>query len=244
MQLVCRGEFQFKQQPESRCYEALASIQPPDYVSIQAAARKPLLPQREVAQAIGVTVSIQAAARKPLLPWQSVTLSGFYPFQFKQQPESRCYLDKWVRTQIQIRFNSSSSPKAAATLGKILMLSSPWFQFKQQPESRCYLWPTALCRLGKTCFNSSSSPKAAATQYAGIPIAWVSFQFKQQPESRCYLPWAMVAQSRDFVSIQAAARKPLLPITDRALEKTAMFQFKQQPESRCYGIWRSSSSIN
>ena len=60
-------------------------------------------------------VSIQAAARKPLLQFSYLMKKKLRKFQFKQQPESRCYqvmLDP-IHRQLS-------------------------FQFKQQPESRCY----------------------------------------------------------------------------------------------------------
>ena len=59
-------------------------------------------------------------------------------FQFKQQPESRCYVLAFGSRPGVLRFNSSSSPKAAATV--------------ESYDSQ-----------GFVGFNSSSSPKAAAT---------------------------------------------------------------------------------
>ncbi len=85
-------------------------------------------------------------------------------FQFKQQPESRRYAHRSHRSPDRAScFNSSSSPKAAATRTDSRSLSSLHsFQFKQQPESRRYVGLTDV-NPSCPCFNSSSSPKAAAT---------------------------------------------------------------------------------
>ena len=134
------SRFQFKQQPESRCYQLKGGI---------------------VGE--GGQVSIQAAARKPLLH----KLCQTSPVVF-------------------FRFNSSSSPKAAATAGtagdcsrqRVSIQAAARKPLLRQSQQRS--WSAAS-------FNSSSSPKAAATSVGSLSrIAPV------------------------LVSIQAAARKPLL----------------------------------
>ena len=157
-------EFQFKQQPESRCYLIFVNFSLAcTRVSIQAAARKPLLPRiyRGSFSAQISMVSIQAAARKPLLrDWELGIL------------------------EVLRGFNSSSSPKAAATCRHSNPLNLP-----------------------NVCFNSSSSPKAAAT---------VNLYRKSKS---------------DLVSIQAAARKPLLPRGSYEYEKCSGFNSSSSPKA-------------
>ncbi len=205
--------FQFKQQPESRRY-ATRKFRKYSHssVSIQAAARKPPLPERKQDLLVKQEVSIQAAARKPPLP---------------QRLSQRSSLEK-VSIQAAAR-------KPPLPLDRLVNALEVVFQFKQQPESRRYTLnkPPLVCKF--LSFNSSSSPKAAATSAAnlsgakGLPVSIQAAARK--PPLRW---WQRRQRQRCFVSIQAAARKPPL-LRLRGFEaEMVSFQFKQQPESRRY----------
>ena len=140
--------FQFKQQPESRCYliplltvlhyvhqvsiQAAArkpllpkTIRVPSRladVSIQAAARKPLLPVKLFLLALCATVSIQAAARKPLLPVGKANKAVLEAVSIQAAARKPLLQVPAVSHGIRISFNSSSSPKAAATVGAETLL--------------------------------------------------------------------------------------------------------------------------